>query len=223
MTILTGLNHLDDYCRVFHRGNYTFSRLVSRKVTILHLLVLSIRTLLQSRLLCEQSFTSSLIISMGLTLAVRSEMLKDKSIVKQVQSKLASWKAQCLSRARHEVLVKSVGMAMPFYSLLSILVPKTICSKLDAVIRAFWWAKEDVKKGLYLKEKSLWGDLIRDKYLKGDSFMHVSLKNFDSWVWKAILWSRKLLVLGTCHRAVRIGAIDVWEDPWIPNLTGFRP
>ncbi|PON58149.1 hypothetical protein TorRG33x02_291750, partial [Trema orientale] len=86
-------------------------------------------------------------------------------------------------------------MSVPSSSLMSNLIPKVVCAKMGVVVRDFWWAKNDNNKGLYMK----------------------------AWVLKAILRSRKLLRLGACQRISKTGAMDVWEDPWLHMLKGFRP
>ncbi|PON85597.1 hypothetical protein TorRG33x02_185990 [Trema orientale] len=72
-------------------------------------------------------------------------------------------------------------------------------------------------------EKSLWGKLVQSKYLRGNDFELVEAGKKDSWLWKAVLRSRDLLKLGACRWVQRGGVLDVWDDPWIPTIVGFKP
>ncbi|KAL5583172.1 hypothetical protein UlMin_015614 [Ulmus minor] len=60
-------------------------------------------------------------------------------LVKQLDSKLAGWKARTLSKAKKLILIKSIALAVPTYSMQTVKIPTVICSKLDARIRSFWW------------------------------------------------------------------------------------
>ncbi|PON48707.1 hypothetical protein PanWU01x14_235840 [Parasponia andersonii] len=54
-------------------------------------------------------------------------------------------------KASRDVLDKAVGMAVLEYTLMSVPVPRTICSKIDVVIHDFWWGIDRDKQHLYLK------------------------------------------------------------------------
>ena len=51
--------------------------------------------------------------------------------------KLASWKANILSKSSKLVLIKSMALAIPIYAMQSTTVPKPIYLQLDARIRRF--------------------------------------------------------------------------------------
>ncbi|KAL5543740.1 hypothetical protein UlMin_007524 [Ulmus minor] len=70
----------------------------------------------------------------------RSSRIKDFNfLVEQLDSKLAGWKARTLSKAKKLILIKSIALAVPTYSMQTVKLPNAICSKLDARIRSFWW------------------------------------------------------------------------------------
>lgn len=72
-------------------------------------------------------------------------------------------------------------------------------------------------------EKSLWTEVLKAKYLKGDSFFHCKPASGNSMVWKGILCSRNALLKGACYKIGNGFSINPWEDPWIPWIDGFTP
>ncbi|PON68499.1 hypothetical protein PanWU01x14_094700 [Parasponia andersonii] len=89
---------------------------------------------------------------LGLLFIFSHDKAKDfKGVIERVQNKLSGWKARCLSRAGRDVLAKLVGMAILVYTLMSVPVPKSTCSRIDSVIRDFWWGFSSEKSHLYLK------------------------------------------------------------------------
>ena len=45
----------------------------------------------------------------------------------------------------------------------------------------------------------------------------------DSWLWKNIVNVKDVVVNGACKRIGCGSTVDVWEDPWIPSLEGYKP
>ena len=76
---------------------------------------------------------------LGLLLFCTSQKKDFNFLVEQLDSKLAGWKVRTLSKAKTLILIKFVAFAMPTYSMQTIKILATICSKLDARIRSFWW------------------------------------------------------------------------------------
>ncbi|KAL5561445.1 hypothetical protein UlMin_031192 [Ulmus minor] len=99
----------------------------------------------------------------------RSSRIKDFDfLVEQLDSKLAGWKARTLSKAKKLILIKSIALAVPTYSMQTVKLPNAICSKLDARIRAFWWGpSSNGRKPLCLKA---WDALCKPKSLGGLGF-----------------------------------------------------
>lgn len=44
-----------------------------------------------------------------------------------------------------------------------------------------------------------------------------------SWVWKGIERVKNIIKLGLCKLVGSRNSILVWEDPWLPNKSGFIP
>lgn len=64
-------------------------------------------------------------------------------IVKRVKERTEGWSTKFLSPAGKEILIKSVAMALPAYSMNCFLLPITICNEINSVLSAFWWGKEN--------------------------------------------------------------------------------
>lgn len=60
--------------------------------------------------------------------------LKDR-----IKDKLNGWRTKTLNQAGKEVLIKSVITAIPSYVMSIFKLPKTWCSKINALIADFWW------------------------------------------------------------------------------------
>ncbi|KAL5569017.1 hypothetical protein UlMin_025592 [Ulmus minor] len=115
----------------------------------------------------------------------RSQKVKDFNfLVDYLDSKLASWKAQLLSMAGHLTLIKSVALALPIYAMHLIKVPKTICARMDARIRRFWWGSNDTNsRPLCLKA---WDDIYVPKANGGLEFRRMTDMNLvllSKWRW----------------------------------------
>ena len=49
------------------------------------------------------------------------------------------WHNKYLSKAGKEVLIRSVGMAIPSYLLGFFLLPQSLCDELEKILNGFWW------------------------------------------------------------------------------------
>ncbi|KAL5558994.1 hypothetical protein UlMin_035205 [Ulmus minor] len=75
-------------------------------------------------------------------------------LIEQWEAKLIGWKSRVLSKAKRLVLIKSVTISLSSYAMQPMCLPSSICSKLDAIVRNFWWAASGSNKPLCLKA---WG------------------------------------------------------------------
>ena len=49
------------------------------------------------------------------------------------------WNNKFLSKAGKEVLIKSVGLAIPNYVLGLFMLPSDLCDELEKILNSFWW------------------------------------------------------------------------------------
>lgn len=71
----------------------------------------------------------------------KSKISAFNDLVSKIKSKLSSWKAKTISQVGKTILITAVASALPSYSMSTFLIPKSICSKIDACFRKFWWGK----------------------------------------------------------------------------------
>ncbi|KAK9288973.1 hypothetical protein L1049_017444 [Liquidambar formosana] len=76
---------------------------------------------------------------------------------------------------------------------------------------------------LFLNSEKFWVHFLSSKYYRGKPFSEATYSNTYSWLWKGILKCKDLVIKGTCFVVGDGLSIDLWKDPWIPNLQGFRP
>ncbi|KAG7597660.1 Reverse transcriptase domain [Arabidopsis suecica] len=67
-------------------------------------------------------------------------------IVQRVKERTKSWSTKYLSPAGKEILIKSVAMALPVYSMNCFILPSTICDEINGVLTSFWWGTENEKR-----------------------------------------------------------------------------
>jgi hypothetical protein len=101
------------------------------------------------------------------------KVLKEMMIGK-ISGKLANWRGRLLSQAGRGVLVQVVLTALPCHLMATNLLSKTLCSKVDAIIRDFWWGVTDEKKTCYVKA---WKNLCTPKFKGGLGFRMARLVN----------------------------------------------
>ena len=88
---------------------------------------------------------------LGMTFKMRGNRCADfHFLVDKLHSRLQGWKAKLLSQAGRTTLISSVLQSLPLYVFSCFRVPDTICNKMDAVVRAFWWGHETGERKLHL-------------------------------------------------------------------------
>ncbi|XP_030479108.1 uncharacterized protein LOC115696343 [Cannabis sativa] len=88
-------------------------------------------------------------------------------ILDNLTSKLHGWKAKTLSKAGRATLIKSVGLSLPMYAMQTTKLSNRLATKIDGLVRDFWWGSEKVNHGLHLKA---WDKFFLPKSLGGLGF-----------------------------------------------------
>ncbi|KAL5547504.1 hypothetical protein UlMin_002735 [Ulmus minor] len=97
-------------------------------------------------------------------------------LIEQLDSNLVGWKSRVLSKAKRLVLVQSIVLALPIYTMQTAKIPASVCSKLDRCIRSFWWGiSPNGGKSLCLKA---WDAVCKPKSCGGLGFRH--MKDFNT-------------------------------------------
>lgn len=64
--------------------------------------------------------------------------------------------------------------------------------------------------------------VLKGKYFPKSSFMEAKLTTNGSYTWNSIMKARELMQKGA-RKMVGAGiSIEIWKDPWVPNLPGFH-
>ena len=69
-------------------------------------------------------------------------------IREKLQNRLHGWFARSLSQGGKEILIKSIGLALPVYAMYVFKLPKDLCAKLTSAIRDFWWSNGGSRRKL---------------------------------------------------------------------------
>ncbi|KAJ4794391.1 RNA-directed DNA polymerase (Reverse transcriptase) [Rhynchospora pubera] len=69
-------------------------------------------------------------------------------LLEKMKAKLSGWKSNMLSHAGRLVMIKSVLMSMPVYSMALEMLPRTIVKEMNILLAKFFWGKTD--KSRYL-------------------------------------------------------------------------
>ncbi|XP_040999571.1 uncharacterized protein LOC121245775 [Juglans microcarpa x Juglans regia] len=81
------------------------------------------------------------------TLVRRKKIASFHSLIDRTWSRVTNWRTKFLSTAGNEILLKAVLQAIPTYAMWMFLIPASITSKLNQILRKFWWGfNEDSSK-----------------------------------------------------------------------------
>lgn len=94
---------------------------------------------------------------LGLTSFVGRNRKEVFSYIKdRIWHRLNSWKRRFLSRAGKEVLLKSIVLALPAYTMNLFLLPREFCSDIEKTMNRFWWnSNKDNRIGIRCKRWEL--------------------------------------------------------------------
>ena len=70
-------------------------------------------------------------------------------IVTCVQQKTKGWSNRFLSEAGKEILIKTVALALPVYTMNVFKLPKSRCDDINALLATYWWSKGQDKKSMH--------------------------------------------------------------------------
>jgi hypothetical protein len=99
---------------------------------------------------------------LGVPLFLSNNKTKDFHYVQErLESRLSGWKSKNLSWMGRATLIKSVAQSTPIYSMAAFKIPKSICDRMDSLIRRFWWSPKK-ESSHYLAPLS-WASLCKTK------------------------------------------------------------
>jgi hypothetical protein len=102
---------------------------------------------------------------LGLPLELnRAKSSSFQDLIEKIQNRVAGWKTKLLSQAARTTLISNVAASIPSYTMSSLLLPKTICKKIDSSLRGFWWGASPGKNHMCLKS---WKSICQPKSYGG--------------------------------------------------------
>ncbi|KAF7807009.1 ribonuclease H [Senna tora] len=124
----------------------------------------------------------------------RQTKQKYSHIIERMQTKLAGWKANCLSLAGRATLVQSVCSTMLLYHMQHAMLPKGVISEIEKLERAFLWGSSPKKKRLH---QISWNKICIPRRLGGLGIL--SLKDMNlaflfKLVWQLLTYDNALWV-----------------------------
>ncbi|XP_058726914.1 uncharacterized protein LOC131598313 [Vicia villosa] len=158
-------------------------------------------------------------------------------ILDQVAFKLNSWKRNCLSLAGRITLAKSVIQAIPLYSVMTNMIPKSRIDDIHKLQRKFIWGDNNDKKRIHAigwdtltKLKELGGALVSsfEKKISGSNGMSIGrAKGTDSSIWRDItdnLCGARVCGLVDHHGEWNIDILHDWLPAhWIDKIRSCVP
>lgn len=88
-------------------------------------------------------------------------------IREKLQGRLNGWFAKSLSQGGKEIMLKSVGLALPIFAMSCFKIPKDVCEKLTSAMIEFWWSSGSNRKKIAWVA---WQKLCTDKEVGGLDF-----------------------------------------------------
>lgn len=145
----------------------------------------------------------------------------------KVQDKLQGWKRHLLSPARKAVLIKSVAMALPTYTMSCFKLPKVLCKDVGKMVAKFWWGNGESKRRMH------WTSWEKMSHVKGRGGLGVrDIEKFNDAFLAKQLWrmlTQPNLLVSRVMRSKYLGRAQDWDkDPpkassWIwKSLMGTR-
>ena len=97
-----------------------------------------------------------------------------KYLKDRIWKRIQVWLEQCLSAVGKDVLIKSVAMAIPIFSMACFKLPSGLCQHINAMIRSFWWGSKDGKRKMCWVA---WEEMTKPKFMGGMGFRDIELFN----------------------------------------------
>nr|XP_027122200.1 uncharacterized protein LOC113739155 [Coffea arabica] len=152
---------------------------------------------------------------LGLPMVItRSKQQLFGYIKDNIQQRLKKWKNKLLSAAGKEVMLKSVAMAMPTYTMSCFKMPKKICKEINAVMANYWWGEATGRNKMHWRS---WSKISMDRKDGGLGFLDLEAFNTALLGKQGLMGARQLIEQGTRRRIGNGKSTYIWEESWMPD------
>ena len=77
----------------------------------------------------------------------KSKVNTFKDIQEKITKRVMGWKEKFISKVGREILIKTIALAIPIYSMGIFQIPKALCDKINSTLAKYWWGQtKDEKK-----------------------------------------------------------------------------
>ncbi|KAG7551591.1 Ribonuclease H domain [Arabidopsis thaliana x Arabidopsis arenosa] len=70
-------------------------------------------------------------------------------VVEKVKQRTKSWSNKFLSEAGKEILLKTIALALPVYTMNVFKLPKGICEEINRILANHWWSKQNNRRAMH--------------------------------------------------------------------------
>ena len=79
----------------------------------------------------------------------KSKVNTFKDLQEKITRKVMGWKEKFISKARREVLTKTVAQAIPTYSMSIFKILKSLCETISSTMTKYWWGQTKEEKKIH--------------------------------------------------------------------------
>ena len=79
----------------------------------------------------------------------RSKRAIFNNLKERIVQRLKGWKEKFLSKARREVLIKSIAQSIPTYAMNCFRLPKSWCDEISSLISSYWWGQQKEERKVH--------------------------------------------------------------------------
>ena len=123
------------------------------------------------------------------------------------------WKEKLISKAGREILIKTIGQAIPTYSMSLFKLPNAICDKINSLLSNYWWGQtKDEKKICWIN----WKNCVKIRRETWDSEIY-QLSIWQCWLSKygGLFIMNNHFSIGCTRRGIFLTVASWWQS-WAP-------
>ena len=79
----------------------------------------------------------------------KSKVNSFKELREKITNRVLGWKENYISKARREILIKTVAQAIPTYSMSIFKIPRALCDAINSIVAKYWWVQSKDEKKIH--------------------------------------------------------------------------